>query len=159
MFLDDLRGIGRLYKTHNYMSPCPSEYYFSKRAGKLGFKKVFKRGYLLVAVLVMMCFFFSNIYLIMALLVFASVGMAMVEPTSEAYFFDILKGDDEYRFYAPYNTATDFGSFTGRFLPSILLIFLPFEFIFLLFGALMFSLFLISSRVKDVVEKKKVRRA
>jgi len=42
----------------------------------------------------------------MALLVLASIGIPMLEPTSEAYFFDILKGDEEYRFYAPYNATS-----------------------------------------------------
>ncbi len=134
-----------------------SEYYFSKRAGKHGFKKIFKRGYLLTSLVAFACFLFaSNIYLVMGLVVLASVGMAMLEPTTEAYFFDILKGNEEYRFYAPYNTAVDFGGFTGRFLASIVLLVLPFEFIFVVFGVLMFSLFLLSFKTKNVIEKRKI---
>jgi len=133
------------------------EYYFSKLAGIFGFRKIFKTGYFLVTILVVPCFFISNIYIVMALLVLASIGMAMLEPTTEAYFFDILKGDEEYRFYGPYNTAVDFGDVVVRFLASILLICLSFQFIYLLFGALMFSLFLLSSKIKNVIEKKKSR--
>lgn len=130
------------------------EYYFSKLAGKFGFRKIFKIGYLLAVIFVIPCFFISNIYIVMGLLVLASVGMAMLEPTVEAYFFDILKGDEEYRFYGPYNTSLDFGAFFGRFFASVLLMFLSFKFIYLLFGVLMFSLFLLSFKIKNIVEKK-----
>ncbi len=131
------------------------EYVFSKWASKNGFKKMFKTGYLIVAVLSFACFFFSNIYVILGLLVLASIGIAMIEPTSEAYFFDILKGKEKYRFYAPYNTSANNGGLVGRILGSILLIFLPFKFIFLLFAILMFVLFLISRKTKAVNESKR----
>ncbi|MBU3924251.1 MAG: MFS transporter [Nanoarchaeota archaeon] len=134
------------------------EYYFSKLACRCGFKKIFKMGYFLVSLIALICFFVPNIFVVLSLLVLASVGVAMLEPTTEAYFFDILRGTEEYRFYGPYNTAVDFGSFIGKMFSSILLIFLPFQFIFLLFSALTFSLFLLSSRVRNIVECKRKSR-
>ena len=128
------------------------EYVFSKWAGKHGFKRIFKIGYLLISILALVCFFVSNIYLILSLLVLASIGMAMLEPTTEAYFFDILKEKEKYRFYGPYNTAIDTGNFIGKIFASCLLIFLPFNFLFLLFGGFMFLFFLLSFKIKDVIE-------
>jgi len=131
------------------------EYIFAKWAGKHGFKKMFKIGYFLVSIIAFACFFVSNIYIILSLLILASIGIAMLESTTEAYFFDILKRKEKYRFYGPYNTAIDTGSFIGKIFPSILLIFLPFKFIFLLFGAFMFLLFLISFKTENIVEFRK----
>lgn len=131
------------------------EYMFSKVAGKIGFKKIFKIGYLSVAVLSFACFFFTNIYFIAGILVLASVGMAMLEPTTEAYFFDILKGKERYRFYSPYGTAIDFGQLIGKISGSIALIFLPFNYLFLLFSIWMFLLFLLSFKTKKVVEARR----
>jgi len=128
------------------------EYVFSKWAGKHGFKRIFKVGYLLISILALVCFFVSNIYLILSLLVLASIGMAMLEPTTEAYFFDILKEKEKYRFYGPYNTAIDAGNFIGKIFASCLLIFLPFNFLFLLFGGFMFLFFLLSFKIKNVIE-------
>ncbi len=131
------------------------EYVFSKWAGKHGFRKMFKIGYFLVSIIALACFFVSNIYVILSLLILASIGMAMLEATTEAYFFDILKRKEKYRFYGPYNTAIDAGNLIGKIFPSLILIFLPFKFIFLLFGAFMFLLFLISFKTKNVVELRK----
>jgi MFS family permease len=131
------------------------EYYFSKWAGKHGFKKIFKIGYMWVAVFSVLCFFSTNVYLTLLLLILANIGIAMLEPTTEAYFFDILKKNQQYRFYGPYNTAVDSGSFVGKISASILLVFLPFKFVFLLFGAFMFGLFLLSFKAKSIIESRR----
>ncbi len=131
------------------------EYIFARWAGEHGFKKMFKMGYFFVSVVAFVCFFVSNIYVVLSLLVLASVGMAMLESTTEAYFFDILKRKEKYRFYGPYNTAIDVGGFMGKIISSLLLVILPFRFIFLFFGLFMFFLFLLSFKVKDIIEFKK----
>jgi len=128
------------------------EYGFSKMAGKKGFRKMFIIGFLTVAILAVSSFFVSNIFVIFGLLIGASFGMAMLEPTTEAYFFDILKGKEEYRYYGPYNTTATLNDFIGKILGALLLIFLPFKFVFLLFGGLMFLMFLVSFKTKGVVE-------
>jgi len=131
------------------------EYVFAKWAGKHGFKKMFKVGYLIVSVMAFSCFFVSNIYIILSLLILASIGMAMLESTTESYFLDILNKRDKCRFYGPYNTAINSGQLIGKIFGSVLLIFLPFKFLFLLFGGFMFLLFLTSFKVKDIIEVKK----
>ncbi len=131
------------------------EYFFGKLAGKIGFKKLFKIGFLIPCILVIICFFMTNIYIILLLLVLASIGLAMLEPTTEAYFFDISKSKEILRFYGPFNTTISINRFIGKIFASILLIFLPFKFIFLLFGAFMFIMFLISFKIKDIIEEKR----
>ncbi len=131
------------------------EYYFAKSAGLRGFKRIFRAGFLIAAGFAIGAFFAGNVYLALTLLIFGSIGLAMLEPTFEAYFFDVLKNNrEEYKYYGPYNTTFDVFDILGKVLGSLLLIFLPFKFIFLLFGGLMFLMFLLSFFVKDVIEAK-----
>lgn len=131
------------------------EYYFGKLTGKIGFRKIFKIGFLIPAVLAFACFFVSNIYAILLLLSLASIGLAMVEPTTEAHFFDILKGNEKLRFYGVYSTRLDVNNFASKILASSLLLLLPFKFVFLLYSVFMLVLFLISFKVKNVVEARR----
>ncbi len=133
------------------------EYFFSKIACKTGFKKMFNVGFLILSSLSLICFFIGNIYLILGILAVAGVGVAMIESTTESYFLDLLKTKkDELRFYGPYNTSIDANHFIGEFISAVILVFLPFKFLFVLFGIFMFVLFLISTRIRDVVEDKKI---
>ena len=132
------------------------EYYFAKKASNFGFKKIFKLGFLLIAFCSLLCFFLNNLYIILGILVLASIGIAMIEPTAEAYFFDILQTKrEELRFYSPYTTTVDISYLIGRVFSTIVLFFLPFKFLFLLFAAFMFTLFLVSSRMRNVIESRK----
>ena len=125
-------------------------------AGKYGPKKFFLIGYSIATITSLIAFFISSPYAVLGILVFASVGFAMLEPTSEAYFFDILKNKkDENRFYGPYNTAIETGLIFGKITPAILLFFLPFKYVFLLFTGFMFFFFIISLKTKNVAEAKK----
>jgi len=131
------------------------QYYFSRLAGKVGFKKMFKVGFFIPFVIAIICFFIVDIYIIMLLLVLASLGLAMTESTTEAYFFDTLKGKQELRFYGPYNTTIDLNHFMGNILTSAVLIFLPFKFIFLLYAFFMLILFLVSFKARNIVERRR----
>lgn len=128
-----------------------TEYKFSKLTSKYGYKKMFQIGYTFVAIISFLCFFIYNIYVVLALLVLASFGMAMLEPTTETYFFKTLKKkSEENRFYGPYNTTMNFNNFIGRLSSAFILLFLPFNYLFLLYGLFMFIMILISSKIKDV---------
>ena len=130
------------------------EYVFSKMAGKYGSKKFFLVGYFIVSLIALSAFFVSDVYAVLGILVLGSVGMAMLEPTTEAYFFEILKTKkDENKFYGPYNTAIETGLILGKFAPAVLLIFLPFRYIFLLYSLLLFAVFLVSLKARNIKEK------
>ncbi len=131
------------------------QYPFSKLAGKIGFKTIFKIGFIIPCIFALICFFMGNIYVIMILLILASIGLAMLAPTTEAYFFDILKGKEDLRFYGPYNTTIDLNHFISRFSAAIILVFLPFKFLFLFFSLAMFIFFLISFKTRNIIEEKR----
>ncbi len=132
-----------------------SEYPFSKIAGRKGAKTLFTIAYGSLIAICIAIFFIKSFYLILGLLVFASFFLAMLEPTTEAYFFDIVgKKGDENRFYGPYNTSLEIGFVLGKVIPAIILLFLPFNYIFLAFAAFFFMLFLLSFKARRVIEDK-----
>lgn len=129
-------------------------YMFSKIASKSGFRKMFKIGYSIPLILSFACFFVSNIYLILGLMVLSSIGFAMLESTTESYFLNITKKQDICRFYGPYNTNIDISHLISRVLSAVLLLFLPFKFLFLFYSFFMLIIFLISFKSKDVIKNK-----
>jgi len=131
------------------------QYPFAKLAGKIGFKKIFKIGFFIPAILAMSCFFITNVYLILFILILAGTGLAMLEANTEAYFFDVLRKKEELKFYALYNTTIDVNHFIGRLIASIILLILPFKYLFLFFGFSMLFFSLLSSRIKNIIEKNK----
>lgn len=132
-------------------------YFFAVKASKIGFKKVFIVGYLILALTTFFCFFIENIFIIVALLVLATVGISMIEPTTEAYFLDLMKGNEAYHFYAPYNTTIDVNSFIAKIVPSLFLLFLPFKFVFLVFSIFMLGFVILSLFSKNIIESRRRR--
>jgi MFS family permease len=132
-----------------------SEYYFGKLAGKIGFKKMFVIGFSLLGIISIVCFFISNIYWLLAFLVLASFSVAMIEPTTEAYFLNIITPSQRDKYYGPYSTSIDINMFIATMAGAIILLFLPLKFVFLLFGAIMFIFVLISLSIKNIIENKK----
>ncbi|MEK6898108.1 MAG: MFS transporter [Nanoarchaeota archaeon] len=132
------------------------EYSFAKLSEKYGSRKFFEAGFLILSFIALLSFFFSNIFVILSLLVLASVGVAMLEPTAESHFFDILKNKkEENRFYGPYNTSLEVGLVIGKIIPAIFLLFLPMKYIFPIFSVFMFLLFLVAKKSRNIVEKRK----
>jgi len=132
------------------------EFAFSKLAGKVGFKKIFRAGYFILAIASFSCFFINNIFIILGVLVLASIGVAMIEPTTEAYFFDILrKKEDELKFYGIYNTSIDVHQFIGKFILGFLLLFFPLKSTFIFFSIFMFLYFLLCSKIRNVNEERR----
>ena len=124
-----------------------TEYNFSKYPKKYSFKKIFMLGFIIPAILSIICFFIINIYTIMLVLTIASFGLALLEPTTEAYFLTIIKKNETSKFYGPFNTTFTINQFVAKIIPSALLTFLPFKFIFLVFGIFMFLFFLIAAKI------------
>ncbi|MEK6873357.1 MAG: MFS transporter [Nanoarchaeota archaeon] len=125
------------------------EYKMSKISEKRGFRKFFKLGFLIAAIFSIACFFISNAYFVLVLLVLASIGLAMLEPTTESYYFKITDKRVEQRFYGPYNTRMEMGGLLGKFIPSIIILFFPLNTVFLVFGIAMLFFLLISFKAKE----------
>ncbi|MFH1501110.1 MAG: MFS transporter [archaeon] len=132
-----------------------TEYYFGKLAGRKGFKKMFFIGYLILSIAALLCFFFSNVYYISLIIIFSGFGASMIEPTTESYFFDVVNKKQRDRYYGPYNTSIDVGNGIATLVSGIILLFLPFKFIFLFFGVVMLGIALYSLKIKDIYEFKR----
>jgi len=133
------------------------EYSVGKYVGKRGFKKVFFFGYLILAVSAFICFFVSNIYVILIILSLASFGAGMVESTTESYFLDIITKEERDKFYPAYNTTIGISSFFSRALGAVVLLIFPFKFIFILFGVFMLGVSFFSFKAKNIVEETRVK--
>ena len=107
-------------------------------------------GNIIPAVTLFSCFFIENIFIKLLLLVLGSIGIAMTESSSEAYFFLIAPKRHIEKTYSVYNTALDVFSFIGKVFVAAILLFFAFKFAFI-FLALIFLIFaLISSIMKPV---------
>ncbi len=125
------------------------EYLFGKTAGKVGFRKMFVKGYLILFAVAVLCFFINDLMGILVLLVLGSVGAAMLEPTTEAHFFSIASREERDKYYGVYNTAIDLNYMVSLLLVAILLRFLEFKYSFILIGVFMLIFALVSLKVKD----------
>jgi len=128
---------------------------FGKLAGKIGFKKMFVLGYSILAFSALVCFFITNIYTILIILILSSIGAAMVEPTTEAYFFDIIKESEREKYYPPYNSTIDLNVLLSSLSAALILLLFPFRSIFILFGVAMVIMVLLSVKMKNLIEAKR----
>ncbi len=131
------------------------EYQFGKMAGKHGFKKMFLIGFLALSFVAFLAFFISNIFVLLGLFIIAGIFVSMIEPTMEAYFFDIINESERDKYYEIYNTTIDAGYFFGTLPVAGILLFLPFKFAFIYFGFIMFLNALLALTVKDAYEFKR----
>ena len=131
-------------------------YSFGKLAGKIGFKKIFFIGYSILGIAAIISFFLSNLFLILGVLILASVGAAMVESTSEAYFFDIISKNQRDKYYGIYNTSIEVNHGIASFLGAVILFFFSFKYLFLLYAVAMFVIALVSLKIKNIIESKRL---
>lgn len=125
------------------------EYFIGLNADKKGFKKFFVWGYLILSVCSFIAFFFTNIIAWMIIFVIAAIGAAMLEGTSEGYFFKITKRREEEKYYGPYNTSLYAISGLGKLIISGGLFYLANEYAFLILSGEMFLIFLIATSLKE----------
>jgi len=134
------------------------EYKSSTLVSKFGFKKLFYAGFSILIICAILSFIFiDDIYLTALFLCLSGVGIALIEPNSEAYFLEILKGkNEELRFYGPFNTAVDLNQLIGLLLSGLILLYVPFEFVFIMFAVamLVFLLLVIGLKEIKIVTKK-----
>jgi len=128
------------------------EYRFGELATRKGFRKVFFWGYSIVATCAFACFFMPNLYFILGTIILASIGMAMLEPTTEAYFLELIKKHERDRYYGIYNTSIEVFYASATLISALVLLVLPFKFLFLLYTILMLTLALISLKTKRILK-------
>lgn len=130
-----------------------TEYKFGKLTDKIGFKKMFLISFSILIIASLSCFFIKNIYLVLGILVLASFGAAILEPATEAYFFRLVKKNERDKYYGPYNTTLDVGHGLALVLFAVVLLFLPFEFIFLVTSLFMIYYLFLSKKIKEIYKK------
>lgn len=130
------------------------EYPFGKAAGRKGFRKMFFRGYAILAIVSILCFLLYDFYPVLLLLVLGSVGAAMLEPTTDAYFFDITKKYQRDKYYGIYNTSMDVFYALSLFVVAWAVKLYEFKYAFLFVGFFMFVFAIISLGVRKVIEEK-----
>lgn len=131
------------------------DYIFGKIAGKRGFKKLFFTGFITLGILSIICFFIQQTYVILGVLILASVSVSMIEPTADAYFFDIVKEEERDKYYGIYTTSGNIGNLFGSLPAAVLLLVLPFKSLFIFFGIPMVILAFFVLRIEDSYESPK----
>ena len=99
-----------------------------------------------------LCYFFLNIYVLFFLFFIISIGCAMLEPTTEAYFMDTNSKKEIDEFYGIYNTTIDIFYSLSAFFAALILLFFDFKFLFIFYGSILFLFGLITLFLKDFVE-------
>lgn len=132
------------------------EYYFGKLTGKMGFRRIFFLGYLILGIAAIISFFISNLYLILGIIFLGGIGISMLESTTESYFFDLVTKNQRDKYYGPYNTTIEINGFFASLILAGVLLILPFKFVFLTVGVVMGILALISLTIKNIIESKRI---
>ena len=134
------------------------EYYFNVLADRLRYRKTFLRGNLFLALILVIAFFISNIYVLLGLLVLGSVGIALVEPPAESYFFLITPKKGLERNYSIYNTSLDVFAILGKLIVAGSLLILSFKYSFLVLALFFLFFAWVSLSLKQVSGAKDKKR-
>ncbi|MSR86419.1 MFS transporter [Candidatus Woesearchaeota archaeon] len=126
------------------------EYYFNVLADKLKYRKPFVYGNIFLAFILVLAFFISNIYILFGILVLGSIGIALVEPSAESYFFLIAPRKKLERNYSIYNTSLDTFAILGKLIVAGSLLILSFSYAFLVLALLFLFFAWISLSLKQV---------
>lgn len=126
------------------------EYYFGKWADKTKYRSFFISANILLGILLILAFFVQNIYFLLILFILGSIGIAMLESSTEAYFFLIAPKKRLEKYYSIYNTALDVFSIIGKLSIAGILAILSFKYSFLVVALLFFSFAWISFYVKEI---------
>lgn len=109
-------------------------------ADKHGIHKPLATGFFIMAA----CLIFAGLspfhFLNLIILIVVSFGAALVEPLQEYYLFKHLKKEEEDNLYGIYMTADPISYFLAPSIGALIILFLPFQYIFLTFGILILSM-------------------
>jgi MFS family permease len=118
---------------------------------KFGEKEILSIGFVIISIFTVSISFINNIniFLTLAFILFMTrVGAAMVELMNDTYFFKQIN-DDDLNIINLYRVATPLAYIISPILATIVLIFVPFKFIFLILGLIMILGLKCSLSIKD----------
>jgi DHA1 family multidrug resistance protein-like MFS transporter len=110
-----------------------------KYADKKGIRKPISFGFLIIAFTLFIIFASPNHFINFILIILANIGTAFIEPLQEYYLFKHMPEKEENSLYGIYMTADPLAFFLTPLIGAVTLLFLPFNYIFLVFGILLFG--------------------
>jgi len=120
-----------------------------KYADKHGVKNPIVSGFAIIA----MCLFavkISPLFFVDALfLILVSIGSSFIEPLCDVFFFKHVSKEEENDFYGIYRTADPIGKFLGPLIFSVSLMFVPFDWVFVVAGGIFFAAGVLALRIRD----------
>lgn len=122
--------------------------YIVQRKEVIKLKRTIGFGYLFAALIGISISFISNIYVFLGGLIIASLGMGLLEPATQSYFFRITKQNESERFYGSFMTAKQAGSFVGKMIMAGVILFFSFHIGIFAIGSVMLVLGIWSLRFK-----------
>lgn len=102
-------------------------------------RKVITFGFCIIGLMLTIIFFSPWPLLNFGLLAITSTGAGLIEPLKEAYFLENTSVKDEDDFYGVYCTSDPLSNFLMPIIGVTTLFFLPFKFVFLVFGLIMLA--------------------
>jgi MFS family permease len=112
------------------------EVWIGKYADKHGIRIPQTLGFLIIGGFLVAIFFSPFPLLNLGLLLLANIGGSLVEPLQEYYLFKHLPKEKEEDLYGIYMTTDPVSYFLAPALGAVILAFLPFKFLFLIFGGI-----------------------
>lgn len=107
---------------------------------KHGYRKIISLGFLLMSLFLMAIFFNPFTVFNFLLLIYVNFGGSLIESLQEPLLFKDVDKSEEDQLYGVYMTADPLAFFLAPLIGSIILFFLPFEFLFLVFGLILFTM-------------------
>lgn len=108
-------------------------------ADKNGVKAPISLGFFIMGLIFIITFINPNPLINFFLLASINIGGAMVEPLQEYYLFKNLNKEKEDDLYGIYMTADPIAFFITPAIGALILFYLPFQYLFLVFGIIMLS--------------------
>ncbi len=108
-------------------------------ADKKGVRLPISLGFFIMGLIFIITFLNPNPLINFFLLASINIGGAMIEPLQEYYLFENLTKDKEEDLYGIYMTADPVAFFITPVIGAMVLFYLPFNYLFLVFGLIMFS--------------------
>ncbi len=121
----------------------------TKLAKSFSYKKLFFLGFLLIGLFGIAAFFFENIYIKMLFFVLTNLGVALIEPLKESYFFEVTRRADEEKCYPIFKTAGDVGYLISPLIFSTILLVTNFNIMFFIAAILMIGFGFLSLALKE----------
>lgn len=108
---------------------------FENKIGELslkkGFRYFFKYGFVGLTIISLILFFVDKITIQLGIIIIGSFFVSFLEPIQDTYFFKQTKKFDEEKYYPIFSTSADLGSFIGKIVIAVVLLFLPNKFAYL----------------------------